>query len=311
MSSPVAPYITEMVEIIDPLGTKFTLRNGYDRFVLSDSGFGQPPIEYISSSGPFQDGDTVRDFRLRPRIVILGIDWKGCDRDEYWERRAALLDILRPNRQTIGRVDPFTLRITKSDLTQFDLYVMPSDGPAYARDNTISRPFSFGETVRLLASDPLWYGADETVLTLIPSTTDQLVFPITFPIVFGLGVASGSLAVGYGGTWPAFPVITIDGPAAGPKVTNLTTGELLYFPSYTVALGERVTIDLSYAAKTITNNLGENLVGYLSTDSDLATWHLEPSPGAPGGVNTIDFAASGAGGSTALGMTYRARYTGI
>ncbi|MCI0551432.1 MAG: exo-alpha-sialidase, partial [Anaerolineae bacterium] len=39
------------------------------RFVMNFSGFGMPPFDYVTQRGPFQHGETVRDFFARPRIV--------------------------------------------------------------------------------------------------------------------------------------------------------------------------------------------------------------------------------------------------
>ena len=81
--------------------------------------------------------------------------------------------------------------------------------------------------------------------------------------------------------------------------------------TYTLAAGVTVTFDLRYGYKTVTDNLGNNLIGTLTTDSDLATWHLAPDPEAPGGVNSI--AVSGFYGSadSSIQILYKTRYIGI
>lgn len=307
------PLQMELDELLDPLGNAFSLNNGRQRAILSESGGGLPPIEYLTTSGPLQDGETLRGFRLRPRAYILLVRWTGCSRDQYWQYRAKLIDKIRPNRQTIGTLAPFRLRkyLTINGVqVRRDLYVMVAQGPEFVgRSPQQWDEWGFTETVRFIAHDPLWYDAATTTVATVPNTTDNLVFPITFPIVFGSGVISQSVNITYLGTWAAFPTLYIDGPVAGPSIRNVTTGEEITMNAYTVAAGERVTVDLG--AKTIRNNLGVNLIGYLSASSNLATFHLEPAPGAAGGVNQITLAGSGATGATLFTIAYQSRWLGI
>ncbi len=303
--------LIEVEEIIDPLGNRFVLKDGRNKFVLSEFGEGQPPIEYLTTSGPFQDGETVRDYRLRPRILILGIRWQGCDRDGYWSRRAELLNILRPNRQTIGQVDPYRFRRRFNDRSIRDLYVMPSTGPGFtARDPGRWDERGFAETIQLIAHDPTWYDPTDYSIVFTDVSSAELVFPIEFPILFSSGVINTSMALTYGGTWPAFPTIEIIGPATNPVIENTTTGERLEI-TYTLAALEVVTFDLAYGVKSITNGAGTSLIGNLSTDSDLATFHLEPPPGAVGGVNNIYVLATGTDATTQITVRWHNRYTGI
>lgn len=302
----------ELDELIDATGDAYALNNGRTRAVLSETGGGLPPITYIASSGPFQDGQTLRGYRLQPRAYILLVRWQGCSREEYWRLRAKLLDRVRPNRQTIGTLNPYRLRkrYLQGDALQVrDLYVMPAQGPEFIGRNPQQwDEWGFSETIRFIAHDPTWYDGDTTSVAVTPTTTDNLVFPFTAPFIFGSGVISHSEAVTYAGTWAAYPTITIDGPVNGPQITNVTTGEALKF-SYNVVAGEQVTIDLG--AKTVVNNFGANLIGYLTADSDLATWHLEPAPGAAGGINTISFAGFGATGATLFTISYQNRFIGL
>lgn len=302
----------EIDELIDATGDAYALNNGRTRAVLSETGGGLPPIAYLASSGPFQDGQTLRGYRLQPRVYILLVRWQGCSRDEYWRLRSKLLDRVRPNRQTIGTLNPYRLRkryFEGGALKTRDLYVMPAQGPEFIGRNPQQwDEWGFSETIRFIAHDPTWYDGDTTSVAVTPTTADNLIFPFTFPFLFGTGVISDSEAVTYTGTWAAYPTIYIDGPVSGPQILNVTTGELLAL-NYGVSAGERVTIDLE--AKTIENNTGTNLIGYLTAASDLATWHLEPAPGAAGGVNTLNFAGSGATGATMFTVSYRNRYVGV
>lgn len=311
-SSAVTPLqMRETYDLTNSAGTNYVLNDGRTRTILQSSGEGTPPTEYLTTSGPLQDGSTLRGFRLRPRTLIYLVRWQGCSREQYQAMRAALMNVVRPNQASpYGTLALLTLRKRTYPSTIRAIDVAIADGPGFQPVSGWDG-FGFTETLRFTAFDPTWYNPVSATVSIIPSTSDNLVFPFTFPFVFGSGVISSSTTIAYPGTWPTFPTITIDGPVAGPSITNVTTGEDLVLSSYTVAAGERVTFDLRYGVKSITNNFGVNLGGYISATSDLATFHLEPSPGAPSGNNQISFAGNGATGATAFGISYYARYYGV
>ena len=311
----------ELDELIDPTGLSFNLQNGRTRAVLSEVGGGTPPLSYLVSRGPLQDGATIRGFRLNPRAYIMLVRWQGCSRDQYWQYRAKLLDWVRPNRQVIGTLNPYTLRkyLTINGVpVKRDLYVMIESGPEFVgRSPAQWDEQGFSETLRWVAYDPTWYDAAETTVVNFPTYTDNLVFPITFPIVFGSGIVSSTLSIAYAGTWATFPTLVIQGPIDGPTFTNILTGEVIAL-NYAVATGEQVTIDLAYGAKTVTNNTGDNLIQYVTDASSMATFHLEPFPSAPAttpggslGANQINVSGSGATGDTVFTVRYRNRYFGL
>ena len=73
-----------------------------------------------------------------------------------------------------------------------------------------------------------------------------------------------------------------------------------------------VTITTEYGNKTITNEDGDNLIGTLTTDSDLATFHVAPDPVAPDGENVFRVQGAGADSSaTNMVVKYYTRYIGI
>ena len=112
-------------------------------------------------------------------------------------------------------------------------------------------------------------------------------------------------------TWAESPIIVITGPINGVSITNETTDELLELV-YNIPSGRVVTINLAHDKKTIEDDLGTNLRGAISSDSDLATFHLAPDPEAADGNNTIAVSGSGAEpGTTSIAIQYYNRYGGI
>ena len=296
------------------------LGDDHDSFLLGEDGFGMPGLDYLTQQGPQQHGETILDYRLEPRVVQVTARWNGCSREAYWEHRAAVLNLLRPNRQAAGEFAMGRLRRILADGSVRDLYALIEQGPDFSVST--GRRWderAFTETLRFACPDPLWFDpalqSANWVLTLFngllfwsATNSDHLTFPLN--AIFSSDVISDSLTVTYAGTFMAYPTIVITGPVTSPRIENETLG-LLVQMNYTVKGGEVVTITTGYGNKTVTNNLGENLIGTLSDDSDLDI-HVGAHPEAPGGVNVFTAEGSNANaGPTAISLTYHTRYIAI
>lgn len=278
------------------------------RWVISDSGYGLPPIEYITERAPAQHGETMVNYFLRPRIIQLLIRQQFCNREDYWSGRAALLDAIRPNRQlTPNGTMPGVLTKTLPTGDQRSLAVFITEGPRFEpRQVGQWDEFAFQEVLRFVAYDPVAYDPDSTS-TVFAASQEELIFPITFPIIFSSFELSTTLV--YTGTWLELPIITITGPGTSFSITNDTTGEVLAIVS-SLGVGETIIIDLRDGYKTVTQG-GVNIIGRVTPESALATWHLAPDPEAPGGNNLIVVAATGADSDTAVEITWFNRYIGF
>ena len=77
-------------------------------------------------------------------------------------------------------------------------------------------------------------------------------------------------------------------------------------------MGETVTINLEYGNKTVVNNAGTNLIGTVTTDSDLATFHIAPDPEAVNGINQLLVTGDDAViGQTEIRIEWHTNYIGI
>lgn len=268
-------------------------------WVLQEDGLGMPPIEYVTQRGPFQHGETVKNFFLRPRTIQLVVRKQGCSRSEYWGIRARLLDILRP-----GRLDPTTpgtLRKYMANGSVRDLSVYTSEGPGFpSHSDEVWDEWSIQDTIRFTAYDPIL--RDPSVKSAsfsigVPTGT----FPITFPYqssTFGTGTQAVNA-----GTWDSAPTIIITGPITGASITNITTNETITF-NYALAAGQVATFDLNFGRKTVTLADGTNLIGYVSVDSDLGTFHFRP------GTNQLQVFGTGTSGATSIVLQWFNRYIG-
>lgn len=315
--------LIEFDEYITPDGLVYNFHNGVDMFLMSFEGHGMPPIDYITQQGPLQHGETVIDYRLQKRVLQYVIRKNGNCRWDYWDNRANLLNMLRPNRQTPTTIAPGHLRKRVGTMQrQIDVFI--ESGPIFAPRSTDDYDeFGITEALRFVASDPTFY--DPTLVTMGWALTEQnhLVFPVTlipysgYPVdtgqdmIFGTNMIGEDSTVLYVGTWLSYPTITIVGPVAGPIIQNLTTGKKIQL-LYSVSGGETVTISLPYGDKHVENQAGVNLTGTVSDDSDLAEFAIEPDPVTPGGLNTIRVIGGNAIiGTTIISLDFLTRFIGI
>lgn len=302
-------------------GTTFVLGPTKMKHVLSEEGTGMPPIEYITQRGPFQDGETVRDYFLRPRVVQFHYRQKFCSRMDYWRGRQALLSILAPNRTpTETRGNPQTIwRKVLGDGTIYDLRVVVQQGPVFqARNPRLWDEWAIDEIIRVIAYDPVYYGQNLKTIQFFPypgfpytfpfdliDDSIQFIFPITFPIQFN--TFDHIIPIDYKGTWLTYPQIRFTGPFDYFKIDNLTTGEVLHFTQH-FEFGEVLYIDLSFGNKVAykVSDPATSLVGFFTSYSDLATFHFKPST-----INQIRVVAGAVGTPTNIEIMYYERFIGI
>lgn len=300
----------EVYQYITADGKRYDFHAPNVRVLLSKpDGTGMPPIEYVTQRGPLQHGESLISYFLRPRTMQLLLRAQGCSRAQYWSSRADLIDYMRPNRHSPTSLPGGTLRVVQLDGTIRDIDCLIQQGPGFtAKDNRTWDEFSWQEVLRFIAFNPIAY--DPTTRSLTYATpSGQLVFPITFPITFTSNEVITNVT--YLGTWLEYPTFIITGPMTNPVIQNLTTNQKLQFDNMILNTGESVTVNLSYGVKTAQKNDGTNMVGYLSSDSNLGEFHLAPNPEATNGVNQIRISSSGGGGGTGIVMTYKYRYIGF
>lgn len=117
-----------------------------------------------------------------------------------------------------------------------------------------------------------------------------------------------NVSLAYPGNLPEYPVVRINGPISDPVLTNTTTGEKLDFTGYSIGSADFYTVDLRYGFKTVKNSGGDNKIGQLSNDSDLASFHIAPAPVAAGGTNVFSLAGTATSGNTSALITYYNRF---
>lgn len=290
--------IVERLTYFTPDNVEFMLSSPW--YVIQEDGFGMPPLEFVTQRGPFQHGETVKGVWLRPRIIQLLVRREACSRSEYWDLRAALINTLRTNRTS--NHTPGRLRKYLANGQVRELFAYPSEGPGFpSHDPNEWQQFSVQDTIRFTCYDPV--ARDPNIKTLVYASSGAVgIFPLTFPITIASFGTSGPIT--YLGNWDTYPTITINGPVTGPFIRNLTTGEVISL-NYTVPSARSVTINLEYGRKTVTLDDGTNLVGYVTADSDLGAFHLQP------GSNNLQIYASGTSAISSVILSWYDRYIGV
>jgi len=307
--------LVEFDEYIAPDGEMYKFRDGVEKFVISGTnGLGLPRINYRTQRGPFQDGETVLGFVLEPRTLTLIHRHNGCSRQEYWDMRAELLNVTRPNRQSLTEFATGILRKRLPDNSQRDLNVLISSGLQFNDNPAKWDEFSVQPVVQFIAHDPVLFNPIQESASFVNFVAlGELVFPITFDadgIVFNSDDIQLSTSVTTVGTYKTFPLIVITGPITNPSITNATINTKIELNT-TINAGVIATISLEFGNKTVVDNNGDNLIGFLSTDSDLANFRLEVDPTATDGLNTINVSGSNINENTAITMSWFDRYIGI
>jgi len=117
---------------------------------------------------------------------------------------------------------------------------------APTKTSAIGSSCGFAFSMILTAPDPRRYSAalKTPSVGLASPGAGGLVFPLTFPLVFGAGASGGQLDLDHQGTTATWPTWRILGPCTGPSITDLTTGARLVFdPTFSVPAGVECVVD--------------------------------------------------------------------
>lgn len=278
-------------------------------FIPMYGSFGAPAIEYQTRRGYKQDGATVIDLHLATRPITISFHRSAeCTREEYWEVRAALIDLLRPNRGNNGALT-YTLR--RAGGTKRSLVIYPMPGFTFPPTSPDENSWQIDEPVNFVAFDPVWFDPSTAAVAFSGVAASHLIFPETFPIVFSPDGTEYTATVTYLGNWVSYPVIAITGPYATAVIENVTTG-VSFSLIQNVGAGEQRIITLTQGAQSIVDQNGVNKFGDLSDTSNLVDWNLRPAPMVAGGVNQLRMTLTGGVlGTSDVSIAYNSRYMGI
>ena len=286
--------------------TTYEFYDGVDFRVTSEDGFGLPPSNLIVDSAPLQHGATLRDFRLRPRTIHLGVTFKASTEAEHYSLRREMLNAMKLS-TTANK-----LRYTFSDGTKRQIDFFFDRGlsfPSSARNMYHQRV-----ALALYCPDPVFYDPVGRSVTFAQvGGGDTWEIPTAVPhTVGGSATLNETKQIRYAGTWRSFPfLIRLYGPITNPVITNVTTNKKLDFTGTTISTSDYYEIDLRFGYKTVKDKDGNNKIADLTNDSDLADWNIGADPQVPGGDNSLKVTGSGASELTNVVVSYYERYIGF
>lgn len=288
-------------------GLEFLLNDNQDRLILTPNpgDMGLPRIEWQTRQAYQQYGKSVVAFNFPSRMLHIEYLEKECSRPELFAARKALLNFLHPRRG-----GDLTYTFILQDGTQRAIQGR-AVGPGFsATPDDEWREWDINDPIIIECFDPIWFDP-ECLTANIGSQiiSAQLVFPITFPIIFGSGTIDYAFSVTYTGTWFAYPVIDITGPCSSFVLEHTTLSKTITYRR-TIAAGE--TLSLNLVNQTLINDTdGLDYWPYLASDSDLDSFRLEHDPEVAGGVNSFEFHLDNATTASAVVLQYQNRYIGI
>jgi hypothetical protein len=274
---------------------------GIDMQYIGGLNLGGAPLHAITTRGALQQGDTMLDFRLDPRIITLIWYVSGNTLSALTAQLDKYHQIFAPS-MTLG-----TLIITRDDGTvrAIDNYYIGG------LDNDIDpKIYALRLPVQLRCPDPTWYDPSQQVVSMVSGVSGTPTpYPYVIPVTYGSAL-NQTVSVSYTGTWRSYPIIEATGPITGFSITNDSTGENISLSS-AIPAGSTYRFDLRYGYKTVRDQTNVNKIATVTSGSDLATFSIESAPAVPGGVNALSISGTGGTAASAVSLYYYTRYHGI
>lgn len=208
------------------------------------TGMGMPPVDVVTQQTPGLDGAWLREVRVGARDVFLPLavvsDTSHADYLTKLARLQGLLDFRAV--ADVTAADGTLLLVAESVWGARQLTVVYTDGMQGDEGQTAAGTYWATRGLRLLAVDPWWRDAVETVLEFGVGAGAVFLAPagsgLPWPRALAPSVSAGvGMPITVGGTVPVWPTVEIVGPAssvtiatdAGTAVTTtaVTAGETL------------------------------------------------------------------------------------
>lgn len=302
-AEPEEPTGELLLTLRDVRGLELAINGVY--LLVDYAGLGPISVDHITESGAFQVGETFRAAVKKARIINLAIDIVATTRLEMWQKRGELTRFIANQEGGVWLV------WTLPDGSLREILGRYTGTPDLGRDSKTA-PTVQRCVFTIRCPEPGLLDPEAVVWTYaISAGAGAWGFPLGFPAGFGASTVEVAEVRYYPGSLPAYPVITIIGPAADVVIQNVSTGEKLDLTGYTINAGETVTIDCRYSHKTIYSSADGNIIANLSSDSDLGTFHIAPHPEVAGGDNSISVDLTGGTNATRVYMIFHKQHNGL
>lgn len=299
------------VQAITSTDNKSLVLSG-DFRLLAFAGYGSAEVQWQTRQGYRQTGQTVIGYSVQPRGISITITTEQqISREDFWRNRSLLLEYFRPNRGTDDRGNELTLTLIMANGTRRAIKAYYNGG--LELDGDEDNNFIINGSISLTCFNPIWYDPYAISVTPEPSSDVDLVFPIEFPIEFGLdGLAFITDDLAYEGTWRSYPKITLVGPYSSATLENTATG-IAFQLGVAISEGESRIIELSEEGFSIVDQNGTSKFNELVSGANLVGFNIRPaSELAVGTEQTLKtILVNGSEGISSTTYEYHNRYWGI
>lgn len=209
-------------------------------------GLGQPTATSQKTQGVFQDGSSADDALLDNRVIKLNATIRTHSRDELDKLKRQIYRVINPktyNPNTKKRGE--LLIYYTNNYKTYRIYARVEDAVDFKeRVNMHDKA-----TISFLCVDPYWLD-QEDIIAIIKSSVGGLKFPLTLSTEFAK--VSFYKDVNNLGDTETPIIITFQGPAKNPTITNKTTGEYI---KVNMEIGEKEKLIINTAQGQETVNL--------------------------------------------------------
>jgi len=286
------------------IGTNtYTLSDGRPFSWYAESNFGMGNITLFKESNVFQPGSNFGGFKVEEKTIPLVLGFRASTQTQYQQYRDTLNRIFAP------RNTPSKLRYTLDDGTTRILEIYPTSMPLASSDRS---GLFHKVAINLQAVNPLWRDESQLSYTYgVAAGNTGFIFPISFPIQFGISTIDQTRAIQYTGSYPSNPVVIIQGPITNPIITNLSTGQKLDFTGTIINANDYYVIDTRDGLTSVVDSTGTNQYSKLVQSTSDLNFRLDIDPVAPNGINSIQVTGINATNATEIYLRYYVQYIGI
>ena len=260
--------------------------------VTAISGFECVDATVLSVQNATMDGAIFTGAYLNTRELTIAFDITGIAPKDYEDKKQAMLSVLTTAGKEEGR-----LRCVKPNISA-SIRCKPIDITETRQGKKMG---SF--MARFQCCDPYFKDTQETIQQL-KFVRKRLVFPVTFPTVFGEFVNPGFITnTGHG----ACPVLLrFRGGTVEPKFTNLTTGQSVGITG-AVPNGYILEINTERTKKTVEliDGDGSRTNAFAMLDLSSEFWELMQ------GDNEIEYSSAEDAAESTAELVYSLRYIGV
>jgi hypothetical protein len=283
----------ETITWIDPDGIEQQLTSQGWMKVVGWRGFDMSDFDYVESEIPFDYGTYLKRVKTPPRDMDIDVIIQGSSRADLFQKIRSLSKLFNSYRG-IGK-----LKILAPDNTERYIHCVYKQG--LEGQTGVDNVFFHWRKMTLVfrAFDPFFYGAETTEIFQLDQNP-PLWFPF-FPLSLAGDAVVSQISIDYDGDIEANPTWTIHGPGDNPKMTNLTTGEVLTINNVSLESDQTITIDTRNRKIILDDTY--NLLPSLALGSTF--WALQR------GQNTVKIEMANATASSSIQLAYSPKYLGV